>query len=257
MLLVKKIFDYFVWLMFFGLLLLGGVIYVTNRAYPGDYLYPFKLKFEGFALATSKILNKQVDFSIDLVVKRSNEATKILSSKYGKDGLNRLNIQVELTANSISQIADPIEKKKAAEKYIVKLNEVSSALSEKQKDFVVTPPTSNAASQAVTQTVAQPVQNIPTLPTEQGSQNIIPTITPSPEISTVSQQIDNTQETIKQTIDKMTDLATIPMKNNQQENKDNKSNNEKGEQKDKQNDQKNNNSDKETNDQEKNKGKQD
>lgn len=247
MLLIKKVFDYFVWLIFFGFLLLGGVIYATDRTYPGDYLYPFKLKFEDFALATSKILNNQVDFSIGLVVKRSNEATKILASRYGKDGLDRLDTQIELTAVSISQIADPIEKKKAAEKYIVKLNEVSAVLSEKQKDFVAAPPSSNITPQVN----AQQAQKVPTLPAEQGS-----TITPLPEISseisTVSQQIDNTQETIKQTIDEMTDLTTTnnlaPMKDDQHEDKkDNKSDNEKGEQKDKQHDQKNN-SDKETND---------
>jgi hypothetical protein len=184
MLLIKRVFDYFIWLMFFVLLLLGGVIFVTDRTYPGDYLYPFKLKFESFALATSKILNKQVDFSIDLVTKRSNEVVKILTLNYGRDSLNRLDTQVELTANSISEITDPAEKKRAAEKYIVKLNEVSFVLAKKQKDIIVIP--------------QKNVQNIiPTVP--------LPMPTSSPAVTTVSQQIDNSQKIIDQTIKQMKD----------------------------------------------------
>ena len=265
MLLIKKIFNYFVWLVFFGLLLLGGIIYATDRTYPGDYLYPFKLKFEDFALATSKILNKQVDFSINLVVKRSNETAKILSSRYGKDSLDRLNIQVELTANSISQIADPVEKKKAAEKYIVKLNEVSSVLSEKQKDFVATSPPSNVTPQVET----QQVQNTPTPPTEQSSQknvsnnnppqnyvnptatavpkkpkestsNIIPdtsyslpTAAPQPEIPPVIQKIEDTQQIIEQTIVKMTEIKDEEEKENHKEINTNKNEDKKNDKNDK------------------------
>ena len=184
--------------MFFGLLLLGGIIYVSNRTYPGNKLYPLKLKFEDFVLATSKVLNKQVDFSIDLVSRRSNEIEKILSPKNSVETLSRLDTQVESTAISISQISDPFEKKKAAEKYIVKLNEVSSVLSEKQKEFVITPTASNA-------TVSQPV-------VQQSAQNIIPTVTPTPitEITTVSEQIDDTQETIEQTIEEMNEIVNQP-----------------------------------------------
>ncbi len=259
MLLIKKVFDDIVWVMFFGLLLLGGIIFVSNRTYPGDKLYPFKLKFESFALATSKVLNKQVDFSIDLVIKRSSEVAKILAPKNSVEALNRLDTQVELTAASISRISNPAEKKKAAEKYIAKLYEVSSVLSEKQKEFVTTPSSSsNAAPQSVitepvtqpvTQSVAQqPIQDIPVKPTEQVSQNIIPTVTPTliSEITpTVSEQIDNTQETINQTIEKMTNLTTnnivLPINNKD-------SNNKNEEEKDKLKEQKNSNSDKETND---------
>lgn len=257
---IKKVFDYFVWLMFFVLLLLGGIIYITNRTYPGNYLYPFKLKFENFALATSKILNKQVDFSIDLVIKRSNEVAKILAPKNSIEALSRLDTQVELTAISISQIPNPVEKKKAAEKYIAKLNEVSSVLSEKQKEFVTTTSSSsNTAPQSVfitepvVQPVTQPVTQQPILdisvkPTEQVSQNIIPTVTPtliSETTSTVSEQIDNTQETINQTIEKMTNLTidniVSPINDNESKNKNE-------EEKDKLKEQKDSNSDKETND---------
>lgn len=240
MFLIKRVFDYFVWLLFFGLLLLGGVFYIADRTYPGDYLYPFKLKFESFELATSKILNKQVDFSIGLVVKRSNEVTKVLDSRYAKDGLDGLNTQVKLTSISISQISDPIEKKKAAEKYIVKLNEVSSALSEKQKELVVAPTSSNITPSITPQVNVQQAQNVTTKPTEQVSQNQTPTTSPLPETSTVSQQIDSTQETIQQAIDKMTDLTTnnniTPMENenDQEERNSGKSNNEKGNQREKQ-----------------------
>lgn len=178
--------------MFFVLLLLGGIIYVTDRTYPGDYLYPFKLKFEVFVLATSKIVNKQVDFSIDLVSRRSNEVAKILMSEQGRESLNRLDTQVELTAVSIYQIKDPIEKKMAAKKYVVKLSEVSLALSNEQKKIVMQPQVN------VTQ-----VPIAPTLPTSQVSQNATPPVS-------ISQEIDNTQQTIEQTIDKMIIISHQP-----------------------------------------------
>jgi len=206
-LLIKRVFDYLVWVMFFVLLILGGIIFVTDRTYPGDKLYSFKLKFEDFALVTSKILNKQVDFNIALVSKRSKEIAKILTPKNSGETLNRLDTQVELTADSISQIENPVEKKKAATKYIAKLTEVSSTLAEKKKEFVATPTNS-----VITPQVNVPqVQNNPTSPPTP-----IPTQTPtiSPEVIEVSEQIDNTQETIEETIEEMTEIINQPTMQN-------------------------------------------
>lgn len=197
--LIKKVFDYFVWVMFFVLLVLGGIIFVTDRTYPGAKLYPFKLKFEDFVLATSKILNKQVDFSIDLVAKRSNEIAKILTPKNSKETLGRLDTQVVLTASSISQIQDPVERKKAATKYIAKLNQVSSTLTEKKKEFVSTP----VSPTTVPQANLNQVQNNSNSPT--------PPPATSNETSDVSEQIDNAQETIEDTIDEMDEIINQPV----------------------------------------------
>lgn len=236
MALIKKVFDYSVWAIIVGFFLLAGIVYVNNQIYPGDNLYPFKLKFESFVLATSQILNKQVDFSIDLVIKRTNEVAKILTAKNSLETLGRLGTQVELTATSISQMSDPAEKKKAAEKYITKLNEVSSVLSEKQKEFVTTSSsTSITESEPTTQPlITQTVTQLPTIqPTTKSTTQSItqppitrpttqqpitqPTTTPEVEIATVSEQIDNTQQTIQQTINEMASLT----KNSQQKNKHN------------------------------------
>ena len=50
MLFIKKIIDYFIWVMFFVFLLLAIIIYFFNNTYPGDYLYTFKQNFENFVL---------------------------------------------------------------------------------------------------------------------------------------------------------------------------------------------------------------
>lgn len=50
MLFIKKIIDYFIWVMFFVFLLFGVFVYVFSNTYPGDYLYSFKLNFENFVL---------------------------------------------------------------------------------------------------------------------------------------------------------------------------------------------------------------
>lgn len=249
--LIKKVFDYFVWVAFFGFLLLGVVIYVTNNTYPGDKMYPFKLKFEEFALLASKVLNKQVDFSIDLVSKRSQEVAKILSSKNSQETLNRLDVQVELTAVSISQIPDPVERKKAAEEYIVKLNEASIILSEKEKELLgssttyspatntstnteiqATPqpttqtsvPESTGAPTAIpttnTQTVTQPTA-VPQTVTQPTLQPTVipptPTLAPVTTSTNVSQQINNSQTTIQQTIVEMQILAAESDSNSKKE----------------------------------------
>ena len=249
--LTKKIFDYFVWVAFFGFLLLGVIIYITNTTYPGDKLYSFKLMFEDFTLATSKILNKQVDFSIDLVSKRSQEVAKILSSKNSQETLNRLDVQVELTAVSISQIPDPVERKKAAEEYIVKLNEASIILSEKEKELIgssttyspatntstnteiqATPqpttqtsvPESTGAPTAIpttnTQTVTQPTA-VPQTVTQPTLQPTVipptPTLAPVTTTTNVSQQINNSQTTIQQTIVEMQILAAESDSNSKKE----------------------------------------
>jgi len=237
---IKKVFDYVVWVAFFGFLLLGVVIYVTNNTYPGDKFYSFKLKFEEFVLLTSKVLNKQIDFSIDLVSKRSYEVAKILSPNNSAETLGRLDTQVELTAASITQISDPVEKKKAAEQYIVKLNEASTILSEKQKELNTTTaiisdnqpqptetPSSSPTTQQKTQptstptptaqstlteptTAQQPIIQPTAIPTIQPTTIILPTPTTVPSTSNenVTQQIINSQETIQQTIIEMQNLAT-------------------------------------------------
>lgn len=243
---IKKVFDYIVWVAFFGFLLLGVIIYITNTTYPGDKLYSFKLMFEDFTLATSKILNKQIDFSIDLVSKRSQEVAKILSSKNSEETLNRLDVQVELTAVSISQIPDPVERKKAAEEYIVKLNEASIILSEKEKELLGSSTTYSPTINTGIQTIPQPTTSssiteptpIPTITIQVITQQpitqttvgpiseptstqavaqptivptAVPTTTPTINIAStpnVSQQINNSQQTIQQAIIQMNNLAT-------------------------------------------------
>lgn len=242
MFLIKKTFDYLAWALFFGFLLLSGVVYVSDRTYPGNSLYPVKLKFEGFVLATSKILNKQVDFSIDLVSQRSNEVAKILTPSNSEETLSRLDVQVELTASSISQIPDPVEKKKAAKKYIAKLTEVSMVLNEKQKGFVteeaqpeqttqeqitaVQPSvTAKITQQTVTQQPVTPIVAMeePSRPAE-APQNIVPTDTPvnppAPETTAISQQIGTAQQTVQQAIDDMNNISEDPQDQKKDNNKD-------------------------------------
>lgn len=51
MLLIKKVVDYFIWVMFFVFLLFGVFVYVFSNTNPGDYLYPFKQNIEKFFIS--------------------------------------------------------------------------------------------------------------------------------------------------------------------------------------------------------------
>jgi len=160
-----------------------------------------------------------------LVSKRSQEVAKILSSKNSEETLNSLDTQVELTAVSISQIPDPVERKKAAEAYILKLNEASVILSEKEKELIGSSTTySPTTSSEIQPTIAQNLQVTP-LPTttstiyEPTAIPPTPTSTPVSTQTNVSQQINNSQTTIQQTIAEMKTLATIDNRDFKKEHK--------------------------------------
>lgn len=201
--LFKKIADASIWVIFVICFILAILAFIARNAVPGDALFGLKLAFEQGLLASSKLLNKQVDVEIGFVSKRFNETTRVISSKYASESLNRLDTQVEVTANEIAQIEDPTQRQEAANKYIAELSQVSNALTqEKQKlqNTYYQPPTTiknNTGSYSGQTTTT----------------NIAPTNSPqvaitSPQAPDVSQQIDNTQQTIQQTIDQMTQIST-------------------------------------------------
>lgn len=202
MFLIKKIVDYFILLLFAGMILIAVAIYVSNKTYPGSPLYSAKLKFEGLILTTSWVLNKQVDVSMSLVTQRSDEATKTIAQDssnvdYVQQTLDRLDAQMVQTADSINQISDPVQKKQAAVKYIAQLNQVSTSLNQ-QRQSINPSTTAQPAIVNGTNTGATTAETTP------ASTSTSSTTTSAP---TVSQQIDNTQQTIQQTINQMTDIT--------------------------------------------------
>ena len=178
MIIVKKVIDYGTWALFSVFFILSLLFYITRDSLPGDWLFGTKLGLERVLIATSSLLNKQVDFQIDFVSRRYREISKVLSSKYGLESLMRLDGQVVETADSIANIKDPEERKEAANKYIAELTFISAGLEQEQEKFVSTPPP----------TYYPPANNAP------------------PETQAISDQIDNTQETIEETITDMNEI---------------------------------------------------
>ncbi|MFH0979704.1 MAG: hypothetical protein V1803_02020 [Candidatus Roizmanbacteria bacterium] len=172
--LLRKIVDYGIWVLFFVFFTISLLFYATKDSVPGDWLFGTKLGLEKALIATSALLNKQVDLQIDFVARRYREMSKVLASKYGLESLLRLDNQIAETGNSITNIKDPTKRKEAATRYIAELSFISAGLEQKQQNYSYSPP--------------PPSQNQPI---------------DSPEPTNISNQIDNTQETIQKTIDEM------------------------------------------------------
>ncbi len=187
--LLRKVIDYGVWVVFFTIFGYSSLFYVTKDAVPGDRLYGAKLATEKVLIASSSILNKQVDFQINFVARRYDEINKVLASKYGSESLRRLDGQVVETGETIANIKDPEQRKEAASKYVAQLNYISSGLANEQQRFVPS------------------YQPNPTLPPEIPTQTTIAYVSPPPsQTETISNQINTTQETIQQTIENMNQI---------------------------------------------------
>lgn len=196
----KKIFDYGIWVVFFAISTYASLFYVTKDAIPGDFLYGTKLGVEKVLIASSSLLYRQVDFQIDFVTRRFDEVTKVLASQYGIDSLVRLDSQVVETAESIANIKDPNERKKAADKFITELSYISDKLDEEEEKYIQKTLTTNTIPTVtpVDTRWYNPLAPQPTSGAIASSQNVV-------------DQIDSTQNTISSTI---TSLETIKEQTN-------------------------------------------
>ncbi|MFZ6034570.1 MAG: hypothetical protein ACOYUB_00240 [Patescibacteria group bacterium] len=176
---IKKLLDSSIWIIFFFCVTFSLLTVVAQNALPGDTFYGFKLAYEKVLFAASRFINRQVDLQIEYVGRRFNESSQVLTSKHGKESLDRLDKEVLSTADTISMIQDPTQKQQAAKKYISQLNSISTGLVE-QKQIITT----NAAPAASPTTTATAVNT-----------------------SEISQQIDTTQSTIQQTINQMENIT--------------------------------------------------
>lgn len=216
---LKKILDSSTWFIFFFSVVFSVATVVAQNSIPGDSLFGYKLVYEKVVLASSRFLNKQVDIQIDYVARRFKETTRVINSQYASESLNRLNGEVESTAYTITLIEDPAEKQAAAKKYVAKLNEISTGLKYEQQglmkaDVPAIQPTvqNNSSSGSNPVYPTNPPTNNPTQPASSGLKN--PTATPTPQsqaqTAQIVEEINNTQETIDQTIAQMEELIEPP-----------------------------------------------
>lgn len=212
---LKKIIDSSTWFIFFFSVVFSAATVVAQNSIPGDSLFGYKLAYEKVVLASSRFLNKQVDIQIDYVARRFSETTQVLNSKYASESLDRLNNEVESTAYTITLIEDPAERQVAAKKYVAKLNEISTGLRYEQQGLIKT---YTPQQQPIVQNIS-PGENNPTYPTSPPPTNPVeydntaskkPTATPTPiptaQTAQIVTEIDNTQQTIEQTISQMEEL---------------------------------------------------
>lgn len=225
MTIVKKIFDYAVWVLIFFFFGLSLLFYFSKDAVPGEPMFGTKLGLEKIMIATSAILNRQVDTQIEFVARRYNEVNKVLASEYGSESLKRLDNQVIETAQTIALIENPVEKKEAAAKYSAQLLYISTGLKQEQEKIITntqasevyqsptvySPPSQNQLvvnqDSYPTPTLLPPstiaVQNQP-----ENTYQAPPAFAqvPPPQIASIASDINNTQTTIQQTINQMNQI---------------------------------------------------
>lgn len=194
---LKKVLDYSVWAIFFGISIFVVLFLASANAVPGDALFGTKLGLEKVIIASSKILNNQVDAQMSFLSNRLHETTKTINTPYASASFKRLDDQVDTTATTISMISDPVERKQAAQKYVAQLTDVSTILSQEKQKYVST--TTSYAPTSTSNTITASKDN-----------SLTPTPTPSQTTSSssnsIATQIDTTQANVTQTIEQMTQI---------------------------------------------------
>jgi hypothetical protein len=203
---IKKIVDYFVWGLVFSISGFAFTVYATKDLLPNSRFYPIKLGMEKIIATGSTFLNKEVDWQINLVNRRFQETAKVLKSPYAKESLIRLNAYIRKTTESINNIKNEKQKKEAAEKYITELTFIAESLKTQQKKLL-NPSSISQPSFANTQNLTQFSTPTPFSQT-QNQNNFPPYQTNNSQnevfhISEINQQIETTNQTIQQSIEKI------------------------------------------------------
>lgn len=222
---MRHVLNYLTWAAAFFFFAPTVMAVASWSSLPGDPLYSVKLTLEDAAFT---LLSPSDEARGALSVKRTErrfaEASRLLSDKASVKGLTYVDQQVITTKEVIAQAKDQKTQTALAQDYIVSLNTMAASL-EMQKQTLVA--SSGKSTNMVTRVrTNNPVSvHNPTsapVPTtgSKVSENVlpntlvptatpIPTQTSDPDIAQVVEQIEQTQQTIEETIAEMETVNTV------------------------------------------------
>lgn len=231
---LRKFLDIGSWVIFFTLLPITVLIFLSQDSIPGDFFYPAKRGMENMILAAASVSPAtRAAFRTDLTETRFKEAKSLVVSQSNTSGLSTFADDVEFAQIEVASLKNDNERQKAEEKLSIKIDEYQSGLSTleaKTEQTIITyqlqdvptmtpiPPTSAPNLPSATPTFTPTPTAIPTstpTPTSVPAPSQIPPtaiLTPSPTLApTVVPQPENTQiteqrkivESIKDTKEKL------------------------------------------------------
>lgn len=230
----RKFLNLGTWIFLFALLPITILIFLSQDSIPGDFFYPVKRGMENAILVAASVNPAtRAAFRTDLTETRFKEAQSLVISKSNASGLTTFIDEVQDTQLEVASLKSDIERGKAEEKLLAKIDQYQNGLSTlqaKTEENIIAynpqgnvSPTLTPVPPTVTSNQIQPPQNLPSstltlTPTPITAKILISTPTPIPTstptltlvptvVSTISVQRENTQieeqkriaETIRET----------------------------------------------------------
>jgi len=171
----NKIFNIVSWFIFLTAFTITTVVAISQNSIPGNRTYFIKTAFEKVVLSSYRLFDKDTDYEIDLTKIRFKESQKVLKTANASESLKNLNLQILSTSENIKNIEDADKKTAYARKYTSALKEMKTQL-DYEKVSIVTSSNINT-SFAVSSSDSS-----------------------SGEKSVITDDIDNTRETIEEVI---------------------------------------------------------
>lgn len=217
---IRIFFNITSWIILFALLPITVLIFLSQDSIPGDLFYPVKRSLENVILAAASVSPAtRAAFRTDLTEARFKEAQSLVLSKSNTSGLSTFIDEVQGTKQEVTNLTSDVERKKAEEKLISKIEEYQSGLSTlqaKTEQNVITyqfqetlstpiPPTTVSNQNQTPQNFPSPTPTLTSIPTP----ILTPTPTPTPLSLPSSIQSSPTVTPLPTTVPSLTLAPTI------------------------------------------------
>jgi len=171
---IKNIIDSFTWMIFFFIIVLTGIVFISQKSVPGDSTYGVKLGFEKALVRASKVINSEITVQIELTKRRAAETQKVIASTHATESLNNLSQQVSTTEQTILTIQDPQKQQEAAVAFIKTLTNTQDVLETEKQQIQQTIP-ENLLPQEIIQNTPMPTNQMTISPTITQTTQPLPT----------------------------------------------------------------------------------
>ena len=133
---LRKFLDKAIWVIFFTLLPVTVLIFLSQDSGPGDLFYPVKRSLENVVLAAASVSPAtKIAFRTDLTQTRFTESLKLLTSKSDTAGLSGFIAEVQTAQIEVSILSNKKDKDELTQKLITKIDEYQGKLTQVQSQI--------------------------------------------------------------------------------------------------------------------------